>query len=134
MRSDLVKRLRQMAEKDRAIQENNEVVAAALRGQVLLFDQDVRSPSNTFAVRLALDHGNCAKNDAILAQTWDEAADRIEQLEAKLAKAAVALKRSYEGWSNALELGIIAKQHRTSAGILRDDARATIEYLKGGDT
>lgn len=58
---------------------------------------------------------------------------RIEELQAKLANAAVALERSYEGWSNVLELGIIAKQHRTSAGILRDDARATLAELKGGD-
>jgi hypothetical protein len=51
--------------------------------------------------------------------------------EAKLAKAVAALKRSAEGWSNALELNIIASQHRTSAGILRDEARSVLAELKG---
>jgi hypothetical protein len=53
--------------------------------------------------------------------------------EAKLAKAVAALKRSAEGWSNALELNIIASQHRTSAGILRDEARSVLAELKGED-
>jgi hypothetical protein len=52
--------------------------------------------------------------------------------EAKLAKLVAALKRSAEGWSNALELNIIASQHRTSAGILRDEARSVLAELKGG--
>jgi hypothetical protein len=58
---------------------------------------------------------------------------RIEKLEVKLAKAVGALKRSAEGWSNALELNIIASQHRTSAGILRDEARSVLTELKGED-
>jgi hypothetical protein len=53
------------------------------------------------------------------------------EVEAKLAKAVAALKRSAEGWSNALELNIIASQHRTSAGILRDEARSVLAELKG---
>jgi hypothetical protein len=84
---DLVKRLRDRAKQERLIQANNEAVAAALMGQRLLFDQGHRSPSNTYAVRLSLDHEKCAKQDAELAADWDEAADRIEALEAKLAKA-----------------------------------------------
>jgi hypothetical protein len=88
---DLVKRLRDRAKQERLIQANNEAVAAALMGQRLLFDQGHRSPSNTYAVRLYLDHEKCARQDAELAADWDETADRIEALEAKLAKAVEAL-------------------------------------------
>ena len=89
---DLVKRLRDRAKHERLIQANNEAVAAALMGQRLLFDQGHRSPSNTYAVRLYLDHEKCARQDAELAADWDETADRIEALEAKLAKAVEALE------------------------------------------
>ena len=57
---------------------------------------------------------------------------RAEAAEAKLAKASRTLSRMAEGWSNALELGIIAEQHRTSAGILRDEARATLAEIGEG--
>ena len=77
---DLVKRLRDRAKEERSVQANNEAVATALMGQRLLFDQGHRSPSNTYAVRLAMDHDNCARQDAKLAADWDEAADRIEVL------------------------------------------------------
>ncbi len=90
---DLVKRLRDRAKHERLIQANNEAVAAALMGQRLLFDQGHRSPSNTYAVRLYLDHEKCARQDAELAADWDETADRIEALEAKLAKAVKALDK-----------------------------------------
>jgi hypothetical protein len=74
----LVEQLRKRAANDRKIQANNEVIAAALRGQRILFDEGHRSDTNTFAVRMALDHENCAKNDAKLAADWDAAADRID--------------------------------------------------------
>ena len=77
---ELVARLRRRARYDRAIQKNNETVAAALMGQRILFDQGIRSEANSFAVRLAVEHENCAKNDAQLARDWDAAADRIEAL------------------------------------------------------
>jgi len=80
MSEDLVKRLRKRAIYDREIQAHNEVVAAALRGQRLLYDQDVRSASNTYAVRLCLDYERYAKNDAAIAADWDSAADAIETL------------------------------------------------------
>jgi predicted LPLAT superfamily acyltransferase len=131
---DLVKRLRDRAKQERLIQANNEAVAAALMGQRLLFDQGHRSPSNTYAVRLSLDHEKCARQDAELAADWDEAADhiealteardtmghlwakeaaerqvalgRIDELEAKLAKAVEALllarvhvANNEQGWS-----------------------------------
>ena len=62
----------------------------------------------------------------------DLSADRIEELETKLAKANKTLSRMVEGWGNALELDIIAPQHRTSAGILRDEARATLAEIQDG--
>lgn len=37
-----------------------------------------------------------------------------------------ALKKSAEGWANALELGLIPPQHRNAATILRDEARAAL--------
>ena len=80
----MVDRLRARSADDRKIQANNEVVAAALMGQRILFDQGFRSDPNTFAVRLGLDYANCAKNDAKLAADWNSAADMIEALSAQL--------------------------------------------------
>lgn len=77
---ELIARLRKRADEERDVQRNNETVAAALMGQRLLFDQGIRSKANRFAVRLALEHENCAKNDAKLARDWDAAANRIEAL------------------------------------------------------
>ena len=81
---ELIARLRERAAEERNVQRNNEAVAAALMGQRLLFDQGIRSKANSFAVRLGLDHENCAKNDAMLARDWDAAADRIEALVERL--------------------------------------------------
>jgi hypothetical protein len=97
-----VKRLRDRAKQDRLIQANNEAVATALMGQRLLFDQGHRSPSNTYAVRLALDHDNCARQDAKLAADWDEAADRIEALTEKL-EAARADAKEAEAYAEELQ-------------------------------
>lgn len=36
------------------------------------------------------------------------------------------LERSAEGWSNALELGLIPERHRVAAKILRDEAREAL--------
>lgn len=41
------------------------------------------------------------------------------------------LKRSADGWNNAIELGIIPEEHRMSATILRDAARAAIAKAEG---
>jgi hypothetical protein len=101
MSDDLVKRLRDRAKQDRLIQANNEAVATALMGQRLLFDQGHRSPSNTYAVRLAMDHDNCARQDAKLAADWDEAADCIEALTEQL-KAARADAKEAEAYAEEL--------------------------------
>jgi len=53
------------------------------------------------------------------------------QLRAKLAKAVEELERQVEAWSNALELGILATQHRTSASILLDGVRALLAEIEG---
>jgi hypothetical protein len=82
----LAKRLQCRANADRAIQRNNEAVAAALRGQRILFDEGFRSPSNTFAVRLQLDYENCAKHDAKLVADWEEAAATLRALSERLAE------------------------------------------------
>jgi len=84
MTDDLKALLRKRAEDDRKIQANNEAVAAALKGQRILFEEGIRSEPNTFAMRLCLDYERCARNDAALAKDWDEAADRIEALELSL--------------------------------------------------
>lgn len=36
------------------------------------------------------------------------------------------MRKMHEGWSNALELGLIPDRHRLSAQILRDDAAAAL--------
>ena len=88
--TDLIARLRKRAEDEREIQRNNEAVAEALTGQLEAFNRRDGSHNN-FAVRLGLEHRNCAQNDAKLAADWAEAADaltaaqeRIEALEAAL--------------------------------------------------
>ena len=83
----LVKRLSERAKEDRQIQANNEAVAVALKGQKLLFEQGVRSQSNSFAVRLGLDYENCAKKDAQIASDWEKAASAITALRTQLAAA-----------------------------------------------
>ena len=57
-------------------------------------------------------------------QLWLAAESHATTAEAVLKSARKVIGRSAEGWENAIELGIIAKQHITSAGILRDEARA----------
>ena len=103
--TDLIARLEERAESERAIQANNEAVATALRGQKLLFDQGFRSPSITFAMRLGLDHENCAKNDAALAADWDEAAAALTALSeqnAALAAQVAELTRERDRFEAAL--------------------------------
>jgi hypothetical protein len=53
--------------------------------------------------------------------------------DAQIAALVEAAERSAEGWGNAIELDIILPQHRTAAGVLRDDLRAAIAAVKGGD-
>lgn len=100
---ELIARLRERAAEERIIQKNNEAVAAALRGQRLLFDQGVRSASNNFAVRLGLEHENCAKNDAKLARDWDAAADRIEALVAENAEYEEVFDMQWKAGMRAVE-------------------------------
>jgi hypothetical protein len=124
---ELVKRLRDRAKEERLIQSNNEAVATALRGQRLLFDQGHRSPSNTYAVRLALNHEDCARQDAKLAADWDEAADCIEELTAKLETLAKAARPFAEivirnGLPRPGEIG------RTDV----TNIRAALAYIEGG--
>lgn len=43
-----------------------------------------------------------------------------------------ALRRSAEGWANAIELGLIPSQHVMTATILRDAALTAIAKAEGG--
>ena len=43
-----------------------------------------------------------------------------------------ALKRSAEGWANALELDLLPPQHRMAATIHRDECRGAITAATGG--
>jgi len=88
--SDLVERLRARAESEREIQRNNEAVADALQGQINAFERR-DGTHNNFAVRLGLEHRNCAKKDASLAQDWDEAADALEAAQARIEEVRRAL-------------------------------------------
>lgn len=42
-----------------------------------------------------------------------------------------AAKKSAEGWDNAIELGIIPKQHIAAAKVMRDELRAAIAKAEG---
>jgi len=70
-------------------------------------------------------------DEGMLIEDIRELKAKLSESEAKLAKAVEALERQAEAWSNALELNIIAPQHRTAASILRDEASAAIADLKG---
>lgn len=60
--------------------------------------------------------------------TTTMAAERAarERAEADAARLREALRKSAEGWSNAIELGLIPSQHVATAEGLRDDARAAL--------
>ena len=55
-----------------------------------------------------------------------EAELQVTAREARIAALTEALRRSTEGWSNALELGLIPDRHRNTAFILRDAGFAAI--------
>lgn len=94
----LVDRLRGRAESERAIQLNNEAVWDCLKHQLEAFERK-DGTHNAFALRLGLDHRNCAEHDAKLAADWDEAADRIQQLERELDIARNAATMHHEMWA-----------------------------------
>lgn len=64
----------------------------------------------------------------------DETADAIQSLQAENARLEArvkelegALKKSAEGWENAVELGLLPSQHTMSARILGQNARQALE-------
>lgn len=73
--AELIGRLRNRAEEDRACARNSEVVSDLLQPQLDAFNQRDGS-HNTYAVRLQLDHRNSAKRDRQYADDL-EAAIRI---------------------------------------------------------
>ena len=127
---ELIARLRKRAEDDRKIQANNEVVAAALKGQRLLFDQGFRNDPNTYAVRLALDHDRCARNDAELAADWDAAADRIEALSDTLAEVQALVMAERERTMDACNEYMTEKYGISAIGHPVD--RARIAAIRAG--
>jgi hypothetical protein len=42
-----------------------------------------------------------------------------------------ALRKSAEGWANAIELGLLPKQHVLAASVLRDEALAALSAIPG---
>lgn len=85
MTKDIVDRLRERAKAERDIQANNTAVANALKPQLEAFERR-DGTHNTFAVRLYLEHRDCANHDGELAADWDEAANVIELLRKPLEK------------------------------------------------
>lgn len=61
------------------------------------------------------------KTDAEAIAAWNTRADAPE-----LVTMVATMREMHEGWSNALELGLIPERHRVSAQILRDDAAAAL--------
>jgi nitrate reductase NapAB chaperone NapD len=54
------------------------------------------------------------------------------ETEAQLARAVEALERMAEAWENVIEMDIINPRHRTTAQVLRNDARATLAEIGEG--
>lgn len=54
----------------------------------------------------------------------DAARAEADALRGEVAALRKFAAKMHDAWSNALELGIIHENHRTAAGILRDEARA----------
>jgi hypothetical protein len=76
----LIERLKKRAAEDAVCAANNEAVASALDGQMALFEAG-KGEHNIYAVRMAVDHRNCAKRD----RQWS--ADLLEAIEMLGAKA-----------------------------------------------
>lgn len=126
----LIARLEKRAQNERAIQANNEAVATALKGQKLLFDQGFRSPSITFAVRLGLDHENCAKNDAALAADWDEAATALRAMQAETERLRGELEAAQEAhiFADAARDAAEAKVREMALDVLASSGQAQEAY------
>lgn len=135
----LMMRLRARAESEREIQRNNEAVAEALSAQLEAFKLE-DGTHNNFAVRLGLEHRNCAKRDAELAADWDEAASALEAAEAKIAALTAELDsaRADFAWMvkdrNAWMAAKIAEHDRVTAltaenATLREDS-ARLDWLE----
>lgn len=63
--------------------------------------------------------------DRALEASFDDKA-RADRAEAENARLREALEMSREGWDNALELGLLPKQHRHSAKTMANVARAAL--------
>jgi len=93
---ELQERLKKRADGERSIARNNAAVAEALRPQMEAFDRH-DGTHNTFAVRLGIEHKNCAENDEALAKDWDAAADALSALRTRLAEVEGALAAALAG-------------------------------------
>ena len=85
--------------------------------------------SDDLVKRLRAYEGKGFETTACYNGTRSEAANRIEELEAKLAKAVDAFYKSAEGWDNVIGMGLIAKKHFGSARVLRDEAFEALQRV-----
>mgnify|MGYP003656681653 CR=1 FL=1 len=58
----------------------------------------------------------------------NEAADRIEELQAEVARLRLALEHSKTGWENVVELELLDPAYDFTASELLYEARAALEY------
>ncbi|MGN7867739.1 hypothetical protein [Paracoccus sp. 22332] len=93
--AELVARLRKRSKYERDIQANNVAVAELLQPQIDAFNRR-DGTHNLFALRLALEHKNCAENDGKLAEDWDAAIATIEAQAAELARLKGLLEEARE--------------------------------------
>ncbi|HEU4986839.1 MAG TPA: hypothetical protein VFT89_07220 [Rhizobiaceae bacterium] len=61
----------------------------------------------------------------------DQAGGQMDDAAPDMERITKVLRKMAEGWANVLDLNLIPPQHRTSAGILRDDARALLSEIEG---
>src|SRR5690606_9914863 len=104
------------------------------RGKMTTFKH---SPSPWFENSECVNSIDIVSGDKAIAMVITDA-DEIEETDkanARLIASAprllAALKRSAEGWSNAIELGLIPPQHILAASILRDEAHKAVADAEG---
>lgn len=88
--SELVGRLRARAAKVQSHIENSRRVVELMQSELDRFE--AREGHNVYATRLAVDHVSAIRTDTKELADWTEAADRITDLEARLARAEEALR------------------------------------------
>jgi hypothetical protein len=99
---------------------DREAIARIIEPELWAWVDEGKRPLRSQRIERSLDTA-----DAILAfAARSHESERVKGLEE-------ALRRSAEGWANAIELGLLPKQHVLAASILRDEALAALSAIPG---